>query len=141
MLSVADAEKEVLAAVTVLPAEDCPIEDVQGRVLRGALIADRDLPPFDRVAMDGYALRADLLEAGTHRFRVAGLQAAGAVPLALAEPDACIEVMTGAVLPEGADVVVPCENVAREGAFIQIVTGRMRAGSAGTRALAIGDMG
>ena len=120
MLSVADAEKQVLGAVTVLPAEDCPIEEVQGRVLRAALIADRDLPPFDRVTMDGYALRGDLWEAGTRRFRVAGFQAAGTVPLSLPEPDACIQVMTGAVLPEGTDVVVACEDATRDGAFIQI---------------------
>ena len=120
MLSVTEAETQVLAAVAVLPAEDCAIEEAQGRVLRQPLVADRDVPPFDRVVMDGYALRCDLWEAGTRRFRVAGVQAAGAVPMVLPGPDACIEVMTGAVLPWGADVVVPYEAVTRENAFIQI---------------------
>lgn len=123
MLSVAEAEKQVLGAVAVLPGEDCAIGEADGRVLRQPLVADRDLPPFDRVAMDGYALRCDLWEAGRRRFRVAGLQAAGARPLLLPAPDACIEVMTGAVLPEGAEVVVPYENVTREDGFIQISAG------------------
>jgi molybdopterin molybdotransferase len=70
--------------------------------------------------MDGYALRCDLWEAGTRRFRVAGVQAAGTIPLVLPMSDACIEVMTGAVLPEGADVVVPYECVTREDAFIRV---------------------
>jgi molybdopterin molybdotransferase len=123
VLSVAEAEKQVLAAVAPLPGEDCPIEAANGRVLRQPLVADRDLPPFDRVTMDGYALRYDLWEAGTRRFRVAGVQAAGAIPLLLPAPDACIEVMTGAVLPEGTDVVVPYETVTREDALIRISPG------------------
>jgi molybdopterin molybdotransferase len=70
MLSVTEAEKQVLEAVTPLPAEDCPLVNAHGRVLRQTLTADRDLPPFDRVAMDGYALRHDAWLAGTRRFRV-----------------------------------------------------------------------
>jgi molybdopterin molybdotransferase len=123
MLSVADAEKQVLAAVRVLPAEDCPLAEAQGRVLRQALVADRDLPPFDRVTMDGYALRHDLWEAGVRRFRIAGVQVAGMMALTLPEADACIEVMTGAVLPAGADVVVPVEDVTRDEGFIQATAG------------------
>ncbi|HZL46418.1 MAG TPA: molybdopterin molybdotransferase MoeA [Opitutaceae bacterium] len=119
MLPVAEAEKQVLAAVRVLPAEDCPLADAHGRVLRQVLVADRDLPPFDRVAMDGFALRYDLWEAGIRRFRVAGVQAAGTIARPLPAADACIEVMTGAVLPAGADVVVPVEDVTRKDGFIQ----------------------
>ena len=120
MLSVAEAENRVLAAVRVLPAEDCPLADAQGRVLRQTLVADRDLPPFDRVTMDGFALRHDLWAAGLRRFRIAGIQAAGTIARTLPEADACIEVMTGAVLPPGADVVVPVEDVARDHGFIRI---------------------
>lgn len=72
MLSVAEAEKLVMDAVVLLPAEDCPLTEAHGRVLRQTLAADRDLPPFDRVAMDGYALRCDVWRKGTRRFRVAG---------------------------------------------------------------------
>ena len=114
MLSVTEAEKQVLEAVTPLPAEDCPLVNAHGRVLRQTLTADRDLPPFDRVAMDGYALRHDAWLAGTRRFRVTGEQAAGTIPCSLLADDTCIEVMTGAVLPGGTDTVVPYEDTTRE---------------------------
>ena len=90
-----------------------------GRVLREAVRADRDLPPFDRVMMDGFALRAADVAAGTRVFRVEGTQAAGMRAFKLgAAADACIEVMTGAVLPEGADCVVPYEETGRDGARV-----------------------
>jgi molybdopterin molybdotransferase len=114
MLSVAEAEQRVLEAVAPLPTEDCALLEAGGRVLRQPLAADRDLPPFDRVAMDGYALRHDAWRAGVRRWRVAGVQAAGAVPQPLPADAACIEVMTGAALPPGADTVVPYEDAARE---------------------------
>jgi molybdopterin molybdotransferase len=120
MLSVSEAEKQVLDAVSPLPAEDCPLANAHGRVLRQPITADRDLPPFDRVAMDGYALRHEAWLAGIRRFRVAGLQAAGTMPLSLAADDACIEVMTGAVLPTGTDTIVPYEDTARQGADITV---------------------
>jgi molybdopterin molybdotransferase len=115
MLSVAEAEKQVGEAVALLPAEDCPLVNAHGRVLRQTITADRDLPPFDRVAMDGYALRHQAWEAGIRRFRVAGLQAAGTIALSLSDDSACIEVMTGAVLPTGADTVVPYEDAESDG--------------------------
>ena len=73
--------------------------------------------------MDGYALRAAALAAGTTTFRIERVQAAGMRAFKLgAAVDACIEVMTGAVLPVGADCVVPYEETRREGA-IMTVTG------------------
>jgi molybdopterin molybdotransferase len=89
-------------------------------VLRSAVAADRDLPPFDRVTMDGYALRSSALASGSRRFRIEAIQAAGMRPFTLAGDDGCIEIMTGAVLPEGADCVVPYEEAAREGAWVAV---------------------
>lgn len=122
MLSVAEAEKAVMESVAPLPAEDSPIEQAHGRVLRQVIAADRDLPPFDRVTMDGYALRHAAWARGVRRFCVAGVQPAGAIPLELAQDQDCIEVMTGAMLPGGTDTVVPYEDVARDGGFITIAT-------------------
>lgn len=122
MLSVAEAEKRVLDSVVTLPVDHCPLINAHGRVLRQALAADRDLPPFDRVAMDGYALSCAALQAGRRQFRVAGLQAAGTSPLSLPGDDACIEVMTGAVLPGGADAVVPYEEVTRAEGSVQVAS-------------------
>ncbi len=120
MLSVAEAEALIMESIGVLPTEDCPLGQAHGRILRQPLTADRDLPPFDRVALDGYALRQAAWQAGTRRFLVAGVQAAGTIPLTLGADDECIEVMTGAVLPGGADAVVGYEDVLRREASVEI---------------------
>jgi molybdopterin molybdotransferase len=116
VLTPAGAEKLILDAIPLFHREDCALSEAHGRVLRGDLRADRDLPPFDRVTMDGYALRASALSGGTRRFRVEATQAAGMRPFTLGpSDDACIEVMTGSVLPDGADCVIPYEETTREG--------------------------
>lgn len=121
MLTPAEAEARVLAHMAALPAEECPLADAHGRVLRQAIRADRDLPPFDRVTLDGYALRAASLLAGVTAFRVAGVQAAGMRPFTLGPAaDACVEIMTGAVLAAGADCVVPYEETARAGDVVTV---------------------
>lgn len=121
MLTPADAEKLICDNLSPLLREDCPLEAAHGRILRGELRADRDLPPFDRVTMDGYALRAAALAAGGRVFRVEGVQAAGMRARQLgAADDVCVEVMTGAVLPGGADCVVPYEDTKRDGATITV---------------------
>src|SRR5471032_2602578 len=117
MITPAEAEQLILAALPRAAAEDCPIAEAHGRVLRSALRADRDLPPFDRVTLDGYALRSSALTAGVGSFRIEAMQAAGQPPGVLGSAaDACVEIMTGAPLPAGADAVVPYEDAAREGA-------------------------
>ncbi len=122
MLTPAEAEHLILANTPLFPREDCPLASAHGRVLRTEIRADRDLPPFDRVTMDGYALRAGVLAAGGRIFRVEGVQAAGMKPRQLGpETDACIEIMTGAMLPEGANCVVPYEETKRDGATVTVV--------------------
>ena len=58
MISVEQALEIVLREAPALPAEEVPLDEALGRVLARDVAADRDLPPFDRSAMDGYALRA-----------------------------------------------------------------------------------
>jgi len=108
MLTPAEAEAAIAAAALPVSPERVPLADCRGRVLRAPVIAERDAPPFDRVAMDGIACAA---ASGLRRFRVAGTQAAGSPVLTLAAPGDCLEVMTGAVLPRGCDTVVPIEEV------------------------------
>ena len=115
MLTPAEAEKLIRENLTFFHREDCPIASAHGRVLRIDLRADRDLPPFDRVTMDGYALRAASLATDEKKFRVEAVQAAGMRPFKLgAAADACIEIATGAVLPEDADCIVPYEDTTRD---------------------------
>jgi len=75
--------------------------------------------------MDGYALRTRALAAGVAQFRVRAVQAAGAPPQALGPaPDDCVEIMTGAVLPGGADAVVPYEDTARTDDTVTTAAGK-----------------
>lgn len=129
MLTPADAEKTIQSSVAPFPREDCPLASAHGRVLRADIAADRDLPPFDRVTMDGYAIRASDRAAGVTAFRVEATQAAGMRPVTLGPEDtACVEVMTGAMLPIGADAVVPYEETERDG---DVVTLHPNTGSIG----------
>lgn len=121
MLSPTEAEKLILENLIPFHREDCPIGSAQGRVLRVEIRSDRDLPPFDRVMMDGYALRAASLAEGVRKFHVEATQAAGMRPFKLsADAAGCVEIMTGAVLPEGADCVVPYEDTTRDGPVVTI---------------------
>jgi len=132
MLTPAEAEKQMLAALAPFPAEECGLASAHGRVLRADLRADRDLPAFDRVTMDGYALSSTALAAGQTKFRIEATQAAGMRPFKLsAAHDGCVEVMTGAVLPEGADCVVPYEETEASGVQMGLLPGvRVPAGRA-----------
>ena len=87
-----------------------PIEKCAGRTLRQDIIADRPLPPFSRSMMDGYALRfSDINKVDS--FNVSALAAAGTKKLTLSNrTGSCVEIMTGAVVPNGADIVVPYEE-------------------------------
>jgi molybdopterin molybdotransferase len=96
------------------------IDDAQGDVLRQTLTAERDQPPFDRVTMDGIALRHSALTAEMRTFEMAGTQGAGSVPVPLTDERTCVAIMTGAALPPGADTVVPVERLSREGATVSI---------------------
>lgn len=108
MLTPAEAEAAIAAAVVPVSQESVALAACAGRILRAPLFAERDAPPFDRVAMDGIAFASS---AGSRRFRVAGIQAAGSPGLSLGAPADCFEVMTGAMLPRGCDTVVPIEQV------------------------------
>ncbi|HMN45076.1 MAG TPA: molybdopterin molybdotransferase MoeA [Povalibacter sp.] len=108
MLSPADAVAAIARHVTPLEPESVPLTHLIGQVLREPIVASRDQPPFDRVTMDGIAFAS---AAGRRSFRIAGTQAAGAPGQALADGEACFEVMTGAVAPTGCDCVVPVERI------------------------------
>jgi molybdopterin molybdotransferase len=105
------AEEAIYSRLTCLPIESLPLTQCVGGTLRENVYAERDQPPFDRVAMDGIAVDSDALKRGLKRFRLQGVQAAGAAPLRLETADDAIEVMTGAMLPSGCDIVIPSEQL------------------------------
>ena len=114
-IDVAQAAELIFSRMPVFPAVAVPLADAAGAVLRETIHAERDQPPFNRVTMDGIAVRSDSLAAGKRRWRVAGTQGAGADAIALTDDGACVEIMTGAMLPADADTVIPVERVTREG--------------------------
>ena len=83
---------------------------MRGRDPAEDVVAERDLPPFDRVCMDGIAVDSEALRRGVGRFVVQATQAAGSPALELERTDHAIEVMTGAILPRATDCVVPVEQ-------------------------------
>ncbi len=120
MLTPAQAETLIEQHLTCLPIESLPLTQVAGAVLRENIYAERDQPPFDRATMDGFALSTVGASENSGRLRVAGTHNAGDPPVKLSDPATCIEIMTGAVLPQGCDAVVPVEVVERHGEFAEI---------------------
>jgi molybdopterin molybdotransferase len=114
VLTPAEADQLIGQHLQCLPIESLPLAQCAGTVLRENIYAERDQPPYDRVAMDGVALDSQTVSAGGRSFRIQATQAAGDIPLTLDAPADCIEVMTGAVLPLGCDSVVPIEKLAIE---------------------------
>jgi len=111
MVLVEEAEKIILGHCQDYGAEFLPLDDCLGRVLAEDVVADRDLPPFDRVTMDGIAIRYEVFRRGIRTFRIKATQAAGEEPIDITADDECIEIMTGAVLPPSTDTVVPYEEI------------------------------
>jgi molybdopterin molybdotransferase len=111
MLTPLEAEELIARHLPCLPIESLPVSHCAGSVLRENIYAERDHPPFDRVAMDGIAVDSTGLGTGRRTLRIQATQAAGDPPLTLLSPSHCIEIMTGAMLPAGCDAVVPVEKI------------------------------
>jgi molybdopterin molybdotransferase len=111
MITVEQAEKLILENTGDFGAEITLFEKSLGRILAENIKADRDLPPFNRVSMDGIAINYNAFEKGITSFRIKATQAAGDVPVDINEPDECIEIMTGAALPGSLDTVIRYEDL------------------------------
>lgn len=123
MLTPLEAEEQIARHLPCLPIESLPVGQCAGSVLRENVYAERDHPPFDRVAMDGIAVHSSGLAAARRSFRIQATQAAGDPPLALLSPDHCIEIMTGAMLPAGCDAVVPVEKLRISNGMAELLPG------------------
>jgi len=111
MTSVQEATSIILSHVFLPKKEEVELAIAVGRILGEPIFADRDFPPFNRVSMDGIAISIKAFQNGQSEFAMEGIQAAGRPPLKLTNSESCIEVMTGATLPEGTDTVVRYEDV------------------------------
>lgn len=113
MQSVDSYLSEIIAAITPVPARELPIAEADGSVLAADATAAWPLPGFDNSSMDGYAvLAADVATASADSpvtLPVDGEVAAGETSPATVTPGRCVRIMTGAIMPPGADAVVPVE--------------------------------
>ncbi len=122
VLSVEQALECVLAAVRVLEPERVNLLEALGRVLAEEVCGDRDIPPLANAAMDGYALRAADLDAPAPvRLRLVGSVAAGHVSSLSMGPGQAVRIMTGAMLPAGADTVVQFEHTRADGQWVEVL--------------------
>src|SRR5690349_7087296 len=111
MVTVSEASsiiQEVLFRPSVATVD---IADAVGRVLAEEVHADRDLPPFNRATMDGIAIAFSSFTQGRREFQVKGTLPAGVAPFTIENPTQCIEIMTGAVVPDATDTVVRYEDI------------------------------
>ncbi len=111
MLSVTEAFAITQKHLLDLGTESVALDAAPGRILRETIRADRDFPPFDRVAMDGIAIAFGAFSAGQRPFRVAGMQRAGQPRQTNPATDTCLEAMTGAMLPFGTDTIIRYEDL------------------------------
>lgn len=110
MITVEQALEIVLREARVLPGEEVGLEDAAARVLAEDVRSDVDLPPFDRSAMDGYALRAADVAGAPVALEVVGEVRAGQWPSGPVGPGQAVRIMTGAPVPDGATAVQQVEK-------------------------------
>jgi molybdenum cofactor synthesis domain-containing protein len=120
MISVAEAIRIIKEQVRPLLSESIALSDARGRVLAEEVIADSDLPPFDRAQMDGYAVRSSDVMSAPVRLRVVGESAAGRGWHQLMKAGEAVRIMTGAPVPEGADSVQKVEVTREESGEVEI---------------------
>jgi molybdopterin molybdotransferase len=125
LLTVAEAQARILDGVVAIEGtETLPIREALGRVLAAAIASPIDVPSHTNSAMDGYAVRAaDLPDERVREFPVPGTSWAGRPWLTPVEPGQAVQIMTGGMMPEGADTVVMQEQVERDGDSVRIGSG------------------
>src|SRR5579863_920827 len=124
MLSYSEARQKVIEVATSisrpLMQTQVEIEQAFGRILAEPVLADRDYPPFDRSTRDGFAVRSTDAHAPGATLECVGELRAGGHFAANVLPGQCVEIMTGAAVPTGADAVVMIEHTRREGQTITL---------------------
>ncbi|MEN8776241.1 MAG: molybdopterin molybdotransferase MoeA [Polaribacter sp.] len=111
MISVEEAKNIILNVTQNFGVEEIPFIKSVGRILKEDIVADRDFPPFNRVSMDGIAIDFNVFQNGQRAFKIEAIQPAGSPQITLQNKENCLEVMTGAVLPNNTNVVIRYEDV------------------------------
>jgi molybdopterin molybdotransferase len=123
--TVEEALQVLLGSLTTLDEEQVEIGESYGRILAHDILATCDMPPFDRSPLDGFAVRAvDTVQATVDqpvRLRVVETVAAGHVPKLALEAGCATRIMTGAMMPAGADAVIMFEQTENPGVISDVV--------------------
>jgi molybdopterin molybdotransferase len=114
------ALEAVLRTVKQIGTENVKLADSAGRVLRTPIKADRPLPPFNRSAVDGYALRIADFHNGKALLDCIGILEAGNIFKKRIKAGEALKIMTGAPVPEGADAVIKVEHSERTGNNVEL---------------------
>ena len=126
MISVEKALKTILASARLMGTEKINILDAQRRAIAENIYAGRDIPSVDNSAMDGYALRAADTRGATPKkpvwFKIIEEIPAGKIPRKKLRSKEAARIMTGAIIPGGADAVIRQENTRREGNLVAVLT-------------------
>ena len=120
MLTVEQALDEILSRVRPLGTERVEVLGALGRILAEPIVSRRVIPPWPNSSMDGYALRADDTREDGVELTVVGRVAAGALPARALRLGEAMRIFTGAPLPDGADAVVPQEDVTADGDRVRV---------------------
>jgi len=123
MITTLEALHQIHATAIPLGSESIPLSLALGRVLQEDWHTDRDLPPYDRIMMDGIAIVYEPYKSGQRIFKIAGIAAAGSVQQQLENNTHCLEVMTGAVMPKNADTVIRYEDIVIKDGTATIIDG------------------
>lgn len=110
MITVEEATQLVFTHLFDPRVESVSLDQSIDRTLAEPIVADRDLPPFNRITMDGIAINTTGYVVN-RTYKIESVQAAGQPAKTLQDPTHCIEVMTGALLPLGTDAVIPYEQL------------------------------
>lgn len=122
MISVEEATRIIFTNLYKPEVITVPLERAVSAFLAETVTADRDFPPFDRASMDGIAVSAKAYAEGRRHFTVEGIQPAGVPRKRLTDGANCLEIMTGAVVPEDADLVIRYEDVELKGGTAQVLS-------------------
>lgn len=119
MLTYSEALKTVLSYAHGFGTETAIISAaLNKRVLAESISADRDYPPFNRATMDGFALKFDDLQAGISKFQITDTIFAGYLSKQLITTGQCYRIMTGALVPADADMVIRIEDAIVDGQYV-----------------------
>lgn len=121
-----EAQQILIAQARSFGKESIPLEQAYGSVLSEKIVADRDYPPFNRAAMDGYALRYEDFEKGIRIFTVNETIFAGQRPSTKLSRGQCYRIMTGASTPANADLVIRREDTKEEKDQVTILIDAVR---------------